>query len=79
LAWSAFFAGLSVWHRKALAVFFPDQPGSLIKRLVIAQRRIADAREWAAASFDDTLLRWSMKLAAVHQEKKKHIKPQFQA
>lgn len=45
LAWCAFSAGLSVRHRKALAVFFPVQLSCFIKRLVITQRRIADARQ----------------------------------
>ena len=45
LTWRTFSAGLSVWHRNALATLLPAQPGCLVKRLVIAQRRITDARE----------------------------------
>ena len=35
----------SVGHRKALAILFSVQPGCFIEQLVIAQRRIANARQ----------------------------------
>ena len=35
----------SVWHRKALAPLFSVYPGCFIEWLVIAQRRIANARQ----------------------------------
>jgi len=58
LAWCTFSAALSVWHRKALAVFFPDQSGSLIKRLVIAQRRITDQMRASLLASAQVALLW---------------------